>query len=126
MILNKDIYSENNNNTYQDLEHVLNYKFRDKNLLLTALTHPSSKTIDFGDYERLEFLGDAILNYIVSNNIYHNFPFENEGKLSKRRANIVDSKTLSEVGVRLNLIKYTKINPCIEKENKKVRFGRRC
>lgn len=86
---------------FGELEDKLNYTFKDKSLLKTALTHPSNNGSD--NYERLEFLGDAVLELLISDKLYKQFPKFSEGKLTKLRANIVCSKSLAEIAVSVNL-----------------------
>ena len=76
------------------LEHRLGYSFSDPGLLALALTHRSHQG---GNYERLEFLGDAILSFVVAEYLYHRFPEAEEGQLSRLRARIVRRETLAEV-----------------------------
>ena len=61
------------------IEKKIKYRFIDKNLLKIALTHPSYKKSDL-NYQRLEFLGDAILEHVISNYLFNKFPNDNEGK----------------------------------------------
>ena len=75
---------------YSNLEKCLDYQFRNKNLIIEALTHKSFKKPY--NNERLEFLGDAVLNLIVGEYLYTNFPKSNEGELSKIRASLVNEK----------------------------------
>ncbi len=89
------------------------YKFKNKQLLQTALTHRSYLNEHRGEKlesnERLEFLGDAVLELIVSLYLYQKHPFMPEGKLTSLRAQFVQTKTLSmasnrlELGSKLNL-----------------------
>lgn len=78
----------------------VNYLFKDAGLLQQALTHRS-----FGrsNYERLEFLGDSILNLAVSTRLFELFPDASEGDLSRMRARIVRGKTLGEMALALDL-----------------------
>jgi len=88
------------------LEESLGHRFKDQGLLVQALTHKSYANETGGelpDNERLEFLGDAVLELIVSNRLFQLFPEEGEGRLSRARAAIVRSTTLAEVAVRLLL-----------------------
>ncbi|MDP3917848.1 MAG: ribonuclease III [Candidatus Woesebacteria bacterium] len=81
-------------------------KFLNQNLLKQALTHRSwvnENTKNNGTNERLEFLGDAILEFVVSLSIYNKFPNEEEGYLTALRANLVNTKNLSQVAEKLNL-----------------------
>ena len=63
-------------NDYSSLEKCLNYKFKNKKLIVEALTHKSFKK-DYNN-ERLEFLGDAVLNLIIGEYLYNKFPNDNE------------------------------------------------
>ena len=81
-------------------------KFLNQNLLKQALTHRSwvnENTKNNGTNERLEFLGDAILEFVVSLSIYNKFPNEEEGYLTALRANLVNTKNLSTIAEKLNL-----------------------
>lgn len=88
----------------QRLQDRLGYHFGDRGILLQALTHTSygheflyKKPIALRDNERLEFLGDAILDVVVSDILLETFPNANEGHLSKMRAAVVNEKTLAEL-----------------------------
>ena len=74
------------------LEKALGYTFRDAALLRRALTHPS---MGRKDNQRLEFLGDAVLQYLMSDKLYREFPEDREGGLTHLRALLV-----CEVGAR--------------------------
>ncbi len=90
-----------------ELEKKIGYQFRDKFLLRQALTHSSyaneQKINKSGDYERLEFLGDAVLELISSDYIYRNHPEMSEGNMTKLRSSIVCEPALAfcarEIGV---------------------------
>ena len=88
----------------RELEARLGHVFRDEKLLETALTHPS-----FGGdhhvphYQRLEFLGDAVLELAVSRYLYFELPDVDEGKLTRIRAFLVREETLSRAARRLGL-----------------------
>jgi ribonuclease III len=80
--------------------------FKDKNLMDQALTHRSWVNEHKGvrtSNERLEFLGDAILEYVASKEIYDRFPDKEEGYLTALRANLVNTIALAEVAKKLNL-----------------------
>ena len=78
----------------------VDYLFNDADLLQQALTHRSAGR---SNYERLEFLGDSILNMVVSTRLFELFPRAPEGDLSRMRARIVRGRTLSEMALRLGL-----------------------
>ena len=88
----------------QALQEHLGYRFRDLRIFLQSLTHTSygyenlqEQTLALRDNERLEFLGDAILDLVVSDILLESFPNANEGQLSKMRASVVNEKTLAGV-----------------------------
>lgn len=86
-------------------EAILGHKFNDRNLLQTALTHPSAAEGHSirDSYERLEFLGDSILGAIVSYCAYHTFPDLDEGGLTRIKVSLVSGASLSVVGKELGL-----------------------
>jgi ribonuclease-3 len=94
---------------YQPLEDRLGYAFSDPALLGLALTHPSvahSEGKALGTNQRLEFLGDAVLQLVLSRELYLRFPGFGEGPLTKARAKLVNARTLAEQGRRLGLGEY--------------------
>ena len=91
-------------NNIKNLEKCLDYQFKNKDLILEALTHKSFKKPY--NNERLEFLGDAVLNLIVGEYLYHQFPDSNEGELSKIRASLVNEKGFTLLANKINLGDY--------------------
>lgn len=85
----------------------LGYYFRDLNLLKMALTHPSvtqdAAGLPVQHNQRLEFLGDAVLQLVLTRELYSKFPGYTEGPLTKARANLVNRRTLAAHGKRLDL-----------------------
>ena len=81
------------------------YRFKNIDLLKKSLTHPSAvkSRLKIISYERMEFLGDSILNLVIADIIYHKFTDNSEGKLSVILANLVNSKTIVTVARKLNL-----------------------
>ena len=98
-----------------ELETRLGYRFKDRALLRTALTHKSSKQAY--NNERLEFLGDAVLDLIVGEYLYHKFPDVPEGDLSKLRASLVNEKGFEQLARLLNLGKYIYLSLAEENNN---------
>ena len=88
----------------ETLEKQLNYVFQDKKLIIEALTHKSYK--QSYDNERLEFLGDAVLDLIVGEYLYKKFSKSDEGKLSKIRASLVNETGFDKLARALNLGDY--------------------
>ena len=103
------------------VEEILGYQFKNKNLLKVALTH-SSYAHKYGleNNERLEFFGDSVLGFIVSEFLFENF-VENEGVLSKMRASVVSCKFLSEIITKLGLNEFLKASPDDLKNGEKAR-----
>lgn len=102
-------------NDYSKLEKCLGYQFKNKNLIIEALTHKSYKKPY--NNERLEFLGDAVLNLIVGEYLYHKFPKSNEGDLSKIRASLVNETGFTRLAKYINLGDFIYISVAEEKNN---------
>lgn len=85
----------------RELEEALGYAFQDKALLTLALTHPSA--LDRSSNQRLEFLGDAVLEYCVSELLYEKYQADSEGELTARRAALVCEETLKTLAEGLSL-----------------------
>lgn len=98
---------------YSTLEENLGIKFKDYSLLSRALTHRSylneNPNIALADNERLEFLGDAVLDFIVGAYLYHRFPEMDEGELTSLRAALVRAKTLADFARQLELGKFLQL-----------------
>lgn len=94
-------------NEISSIEAALNLTFRDKALLRRALTHRSyiNENPDYllEDNERLEFLGDAVLDFITGEYLYHRFPEMAEGRLTNLRSALVRTETLAQFAVELKL-----------------------
>jgi len=88
----------------ETLEEKLGYKFKDKKLIIEALTHKSYKQPY--DNERLEFLGDAVLDLIVGEYLFVKFRNSDEGKLSKIRASLVNETGFDKLARSLHLGDY--------------------
>jgi ribonuclease-3 len=94
------------------LEEKISYKFSDIKLLETALTHSSfvnekkARGMSFESNERLEFLGDAVLQIAVSKCLFENYKNRSEGVLTKMRQHLVCEKTLSKIAAEISLGDY--------------------
>jgi ribonuclease-3 len=94
---------------YAELERTLQYSFRDEGLLRLALTHPSvahEKGLPLQTNQRLEFLGDAVLQLSLTKELYEKFPSFDEGPLTKARAKLVNRRSLAERARQLDLGRY--------------------
>ncbi len=92
----------------QPLESLLGYQFLEKEILKRALTHSSyAHERGFGEsYESLEFLGDSVLDFVLSTILYEKFPELDEGGLSRIRSSLVNEKNLSQLAQELGLDRY--------------------
>lgn len=88
---------------YEEIERALGYKFSDKSLLDAAFTHPSCAKET--SYQRLEFLGDAVIGYIVADQLYRTCDAE-EGGLTRLRSNYVSKDALTPVSKEMGLIRF--------------------
>lgn len=88
------------------LEKKLGYVFQDRKLLERALSH---KSVGSANNERLEFLGDAALGYVVANNLFKSYPDAAEDDLTLMRANLVKKMTLAEVARGIDLGRYLQL-----------------
>ena len=92
---------------FEMLEATIGYRFRDRGLLEHAMTHTSRANEDVSggvrDNESLEFLGDAVLGFVVADLLFNEFPDRDEGQKSKIKAALVSTVTLARMAERLNL-----------------------
>jgi|SRR6266850_6468034 ribonuclease-3 len=91
---------------YTDLQKRLSYKFKDTALLQLAFTHPSvahEQGASMQTNQRLEFLGDAVLQLVLTRELYEKFPAFGEGPLTKARAKMVNRRTLADHARQLGL-----------------------
>jgi ribonuclease III len=92
---------------FEALQEIIAYRFRDRGLLEHALTHRSRAHEDVtggvADNESLEFLGDAVLGFVIADELFHRFPERDEGQKSKLKAALVSTTTLARLAARLSL-----------------------
>src|SRR6266704_3428510 len=105
-------------NALEDLEFEIAYKFKDIQLLRQALTHSShanERSTGEGDNEQLEFLGDSVLGFIVSDYLFRAHPTLNEGQLSRLKGFFVSSANLVKYAERAHLGSYLQLGKGEEK-----------
>ena len=108
------------NEDLSEIEEKLNYTFKNKELLKKALTH---KTFAFEamqpvEYnERLEFLGDSVLGFVVAENLHKSNRYFSEGELTRRRATLVNNNFLAKRAKELDLGKYLFLGKGEKKQN---------
>lgn len=105
--------AEERNHMLQELEEKLQYKFRNQALLDQALTHRSfvheNLNIEWKNNERMEFLGDAVLGFFISDLLIKSHEHFTEGQLSKLRASLVNERSLSAVAGMITLGDYLRL-----------------
>ncbi|MCL4132837.1 UNVERIFIED_CONTAM: hypothetical protein GTU68_029216 [Idotea baltica] len=84
-------------------EKSLNYQFKDRTFLREAITHASVANTRQNSYERLEFLGDSILGFVVCEYLFHKYPNWLEGDLTQVKSNVVSRETCAQIGNDLDL-----------------------
>jgi ribonuclease-3 len=96
-----------------ELQQTLGYEFKHIDFLIESLRHSSfvneNLELDIQDNERLEFLGDAVLNLVVGHMLMHRFPDLKEGDMSKMRANLVNESQLASIAQEMNLGSYLQL-----------------
>ena len=119
-ILNKFRFLYINSDSITKVETKINYIFEDKRLLKQAFTHKSINNSPRFNYERLEFLGDSVLDIVISRELMREFPDGDEGLLTQRRAALVQKPFLANMGRLLNLMDYLKIEKNIDLNIEKI------
>jgi ribonuclease-3 len=118
-IFNKNSRSSQGGNFFIQIKNIIGFKPKNPEIFITAFTHRSmNKRDDEGhpiNYERLEFIGDAMLSAIIATHLYNEVPFGDEGYLTKMRSKIVSREHLNELGKELELINLVESN--IPKDN---------
>ncbi len=98
--------------TLPALEERIGVRFRDRSLLIRALTHHSvcPKTSQRDCYDTLEFLGDALIGVQVVEYLFHTYPDANEGELTALKSEVVSRRSLARVGARLELDEHIRVD----------------
>ena len=102
------------------LEKAVKYYFTNNEYLSKALTHRSKISNPRKNYERLEFLGDAVIDIVISKLLIKEFPQGDEGLLTQKRSGLVQKKFLGAMAEQLNLISYLSIDSTVNLANEKV------
>lgn len=105
---------------FESLYKTLEYSFKNEELLITALSHPSLcyvKQHKCNNYERLELLGDSVLSLVVLELLLNEYEDLSEGEISKRKSYLVCTETLSKIGQNINLGNYIYMTKGEEKLN---------
>ena len=110
---------------FSELEKKLHFSFKDKHLLIQAFCHRSylneNPSFQLDHNERLEFLGDAVLELIITEDLYKNYPKKPEGEMTNWRAALVNSRILSRIAQELGLNDFLLLSRGEAKETGKAR-----
>ncbi len=111
----------------KEIEKIFNIKIKNKDIWLSAVIHKSwlfyHHLTNLPNNEKLEFIGDAILQMIVSLYLYEKFKDLDEGQLSLLRSNLVNRHRLGEIALKLNLDRVINISPVLDKKGKLTVLG---
>ena len=99
---------------------IIDYRFNNIEYLEQAFTHRSISSEPRENYERLEFLGDAVIDIIISRELMRYYPDGDEGLLTKKRAALVQQSFLSIIGNILDIMDYLIVEPNVDLNNEKV------
>lgn len=100
---------------FEGLEELLGHRFEDRSLLRRALRHGSAMTAqEKGSYQRLEFLGDAVIGHAVAQILFEAFPNDDQGLLTRKRVHLVRSERLAERAALLGLDGWVVLGPSEE------------
>lgn len=106
--------SEKDGNFFSEVQKIIGFKPKSLEVYQRAFTHRSLHKKDKEgnpvSYERLEFLGDAMLSAVIAAHLFNEVPHGDEGYLTKMRSKIVSRKHLNQLGEDLNLIQFVKTN----------------
>jgi ribonuclease III len=110
---------DTNNDMLHELEIAIGYRFTERRLLFQAMTHRSfvNEAADRSvkDNERLEFFGDAVIDFYLSHQLYKRFPESSEGELTRIRSSLVDEESLAHLARGLDLGRFLKLGRGEEK-----------
>ena len=102
------------------IEKKCNYRFRNKRYLEQAFLHRSISSKPRENYERLEFLGDAVIDIVVSRELMREFPGGDEGILTQKRSALVQKNFLASMGILMNLLDFIKIESTVDIDQEKI------
>ena len=112
--------NKSSTNRYSQLEKIIKYRFNNLRYIEQAFTHRSISPKPRQNYERLEFLGDAIIDIVVSNSLMKEFPEGDEGLLTQKRSTLVQKDFLASMGKLLGLLSYLKIETTVNLDIEKI------
>ena len=114
------LFKSSQSNPFAALEKICKYRFKNRQYLIQAFTHRSISSQPRQNYERLEFLGDAVIDIVVSRELMREFPEGDEGILTQKRSALVQKIFLATMGQLLKLLDFVQIESTVDLEEEKI------
>ena len=114
------LFKSSQSNPFAALEKICKYRFKNRQYLIQAFTHRSISNQPRQNYERLEFLGDAVIDIVVSRELMQEFPEGDEGVLTQKRSALVQKIFLATMGQLLKLLDFVQIEPTVDLKEEKI------
>ncbi len=114
------LFKSSQSNPFAALEKICKYRFNNRQYLIQAFTHRSISNQPRQNYERLEFLGDAVIDIVVSRELMREFPEGDEGILTQKRSALVQKTFLATMGKLLKLLDFVQIESTVDLKEEKI------
>jgi len=114
------LFKSSQSNPFAALEKICKYRFKNRQYLIQAFTHRSISSQPQQNYERLEFLGDAVIDIVVSRELMQEFPEGDEGVLTQKRSALVQKIFLATMGQLLKLLDFVQIESTVDLKEEKI------
>jgi len=114
------LFKSSKSNPFTALEKICKYRFNNRQYLIQAFTHRSISNQPRQNYERLEFLGDAVIDIVVSRELMREFPEGDEGILTQKRSALVQKTFLATMGQLLTLLDFVQIESTVDLKEEKI------
>ena len=114
------LFKSSQSNPFSALEKICKHRFKNRQYLIQAFTHRSISSQPRQNYERLEFLGDAVIDIVVSRELMREFPEGDEGILTQKRSALVQKTFLATMGQLFKLLDFVQIEPTVNLKEEKI------
>ena len=114
------LFKSSQTNPFAALEKICKYRFKNRQYLIQAFTHRSISNQPRQNYERLEFLGDAVIDIVVSRELMREFSEGDEGILTQKRSALVQKTFLATMGQLLKLLDFVQIESTVDLKEEKI------
>ena len=114
------LFKSSQSNPFAALEKICKYRFKNRQYPIQAFTHRSISNQPRKNYERLEFLGDAVIDIVVSRELMREFPEGDEGILTQKRSALVQKTFLATMGQLLKLLDFVQIESTVDLKEEKI------